>query len=98
MTPEDFASNGKLRDDLAEILNNPVFVAASAIASQTFEAQSGSTTDTNPVLCASRFQQQAGKNKFLAELRKLTETPKEVKKETAQRLARTLDDLPKEPD
>ena len=97
MTREDFASNGTLRDDLTAILNHPLFIAATAIASSEFEAQPGSTTDTNPVLSASRFQQQAGKNKFLAELRKLTEIPKEVKKETLPRLARTLDDLPKEP-
>lgn len=96
MTHEEFTKEPKLRNDLAAILDNPTLVTAIGIVRDMTEPQIGTGTDTNPVLCASRFQQRAGMNAFLTSLRNLTKEPKGIKRPAIPRLAKSLDDLPPE--
>lgn len=100
MTPEElfiqFAKDGEKRKRLEAILNDPVLIEATAIVKELMEPKTGGQADAAPAIAASYFHQFAGAKHFRAKLRALTREPKELKPLQPKKLAKTLDDLPKE--
>lgn len=94
MNSEEFKKNAAFRSRLQEILKDEVFQKAVTIAKARMDARVG-TADVNPVLAASKYQQQAGANDLLDTLNFLTTVAKERPTLQGKRLAESLDDLPK---
>lgn len=100
MTPEErfvqFAKDAVKRQRLEDILNDPVLVEATTIIKELMEPTTGGQADAAPAMAASYFHQFAGAKHFRMKLRSLTREPVERKVLQSKRLAKTLDDLPKD--
>jgi len=98
-TPEDtpavtFAKDPVRRTHLAALLLDPVFQEALGIAEDQMSPKAGTQADMVPAYAAARFNQVAGANELLKNLKTLTREPKKEAAAKSPRLARTLDDLP----
>lgn len=100
MTPEErfvqFAKDAEKRKRLEDILNDPVLIEATTIVKELMEPTTGGQADAAPAMAASYFHQFAGAKHFRTKLRSLTREPAERKVPQVRKLAKTLDDLPKE--
>jgi hypothetical protein len=91
-----FAKDAVRRDNLAAILDNPVFREAVDLAKDMMAPKAGTQADAVPAIAAARFHQVAGAKDLLDNLRMLTREPKKAPVARSPRLARSIDDLPKE--
>ncbi len=91
---EEFLKHPENRDTLKTLIENPVFVAATAALKDGFDAFPSKTAEANPVVSAARFHEIAGMNFFIRGLAELTKDP-EPQKPTPQtkRMPKNLDDL-----
>ncbi len=100
-TPEDtpavtFAKDAVRRTHLAALLLDPVFREAVGLAKDMMAPKAGTQADAVPAIAAARFHQVAGAKDLLDNLDSLTREPQKASAPKSPRLARTLDDLPKE--
>jgi len=93
MTTQEFQQDPRRRQNLLTALNSLDFTLAVRVVLDAAEPLPGDA-DVNPVLAATRYQQRAGANKFMSDLRKLTEIPKERVIPKSRELAKTRDDIP----
>lgn len=93
MTPEEFQKDGGLRAKLAEILAEPVLQQAIAVVREATEPTAGNN-DRDPVKKAALYDQRAGANALLANLKTLCKAPSERKPLQGRSLAKSPDDLP----
>lgn len=91
-----FAKDAVRRNRLATVLLDPVFREALDIAEDQMAPKTGLQSDAVPAIAAARFHQVAGAKDLLDKLRTLTREPKKAVAAKSPRLAKTLDDLPKE--
>lgn len=95
---ERFTTDATKRAHLYALLRDPILVEAMDIAQELMRPKAGTPADANHVLAVSKFQQSAGADEFLRQLKSLSRERKEVVKPTIKQLAKTLDDLPKTPE
>lgn len=93
MTPEEFQRDGGLRAKLAEILTDPVLKQAIQVVKDATEPAAGNN-DRDPVKKAALYDQRAGANALIANLKTLCKAPSERKTLTGRSLAKSPDDLP----
>jgi hypothetical protein len=100
MTPEElfqqFAKDPGRREALATALADPILQQAFAIVEEIMEPKIGGQADAAPAMAASYFHQVAGANYFRKRLHDLTREPQERKVPQIKKLAKTIDDLPKQ--
>lgn len=96
MTPEEFTRDPARREALARALADPALVTAFAIVEEMMEPKTGTQADAAPAMAASYFHQVAGANYFRRKLKELTREQAEKKTPKGRKLAKTVEDLPKE--
>lgn len=97
-TPQQkFTADAAKRARLKALLADPVLEEAMDIADDLMRPRTGTTADANQPLTVAKFHQSAGANEFVRLLNSFTKEMREPTKLEIRRLAKTADDLPKQP-
>ena len=97
-TPQQqFTTDAVKRARLRTLLADPVLQEAMDIADDLMRPRTGTTADANQPLTVAKFHQSAGANEFVRLLNFFTKETRIPTKLEARRLAKSEDDLPKQP-
>ena len=97
-TPQQqFTSDATKRARLKALLADPILQEAIDIADDMMRPRTGTTADANQPLTVAKFHQSAGANEFVRLLHSFTKEMRAPTKLEARRLAKSEDDLPKQP-
>ncbi len=97
-TPQQaFTNDATKRARLKALLADPVLQEAIDIADDLMRPRTGTTADANQPLTVAKFHQSAGANEFVRLLNTFTKEMREPTKLEIRRLAKSEDDIPKQP-
>lgn len=97
MNTTEFRTNPDKRKALRQLLDSPVFREAVALVKESLEPKINEPA-VNTVRKVSLFDNRAGMNALLDQLELFTTAPQERKAPRIRELAKTVDDLPNQPE